>query len=350
MSAGWAIFWFVVIMFFLVFIHELGHFTTAKWRKVKVLEFGMGLPPRIWGKQRGETMYSINWIPFGGFCKMLGEEDPTAPRSLAAQGPGTRLLVLSAGSLVMLIFPVILYGIVSVVPHKEVTGARYEITGVVEDTPAAQAGLLAGDQLLKIDDMVVDSSDVLDITHVKAGSEISVTVLRGSEEISVVLVPRKEGEYPSDQGPMGVTLKGALIEERVSHPVWQAPYWGLNQSWRVLTAIGDFIADAITHKVEFKLTGAVGAGQATTELASEFGAWSLVDIAAMLSINFAIVNLLPLPALDGGRIVFVLIEMVRRGKRVSPQTEARIHLVGFALLIALMFALVYWDVGRILRG
>lgn len=350
MSAGWAIFWFIVILFFLVFIHELGHFATAKWRGVKVLEFGMGLPPRIWGRQRGETMYSINWIPFGGFCKMLGEEDPSHPRSLAAQGPGTRLLVLSAGSLVMLIFPVVLYGIVSAVPHREATAVRMEITAVIANSPAGAAGILSGDQLLRINGIEIDGYDDLSLPRTLAGTEITVTVLRGSEEMDFRLVPRKEGEYPADQGPMGVTLRGHLVEEEVSHPVWQAPYWGLKQSWEGFTAIGAFIADVIQHRVEFKVSGAVGAGQATAEIASELGAWSLVDVAAMLSINLAIVNLLPLPALDGGRIIFVLIEIARRGKRISPQMEARVHLIGFAILLGLMFALVYWDVARILRG
>ena len=108
MTAAWAIPWFIATLIFLIFIHELGHFLTAKWRGVKVQEFGIGFPPRIWGKKRGETFYSINAIPLGGFCKLLGEEDPSETGSLASKSPGTRLLVLSAGSLVMLIFPVLL--------------------------------------------------------------------------------------------------------------------------------------------------------------------------------------------------------------------------------------------------
>ena len=124
MSTFWAYFSFVLILIFLIFIHELGHFITAKWRGVKVEEFGIGIPPRIFAVRRGETEYSLNIIPFGGFCKMLGEDDPTEPRSLASQSAATRLLVLSAGSLMMFIFPVVLFSIIHMVPHNVIVGGE----------------------------------------------------------------------------------------------------------------------------------------------------------------------------------------------------------------------------------
>ena len=151
MSALWTIFIFVLILSFVTFIHEIGHFATAKWRGVKVLEFGMGFPPRIWGFRRGETEYSLNAIPFGGFTKMLGEEDPSEPRSLASKGVSTRILILSAGSLMMFLFPVILFTIVYMVPHDVVVGGEgIRIVQVVTDTPAHTARIEPDDEILSI--------------------------------------------------------------------------------------------------------------------------------------------------------------------------------------------------------
>lgn len=351
MSAAWAIIWFIIILFFLILIHELGHFVTAKWRGVKVLEFGMGIPPRIWAWRRGETEYSINALPLGGFCKMLGEEDPSEPRSLASQSAGTRLLVLSAGSLVMLLFPIVLYTIAFMVPHNEIIGEEgIEIRQLVEDAPGYNAGLMKEDEILSMNGEPVETFDELkEITNANLGKEITMVVLRESEQVELTMVPRKE--YPDDEGPLGIGMGYARsIKEKKSYPPWTAFWEGIKQSWEMVTAMNEFVIDAIEGDVEFKLTGVVGAGQATTEVASEYGAWALPDLAALLSINLGIINLLPIPALDGGRIIFVLLEVGRGGRRVSARTEGMIHMVGFMILIALMVALAYWDILRIIDG
>lgn len=353
MSTPWALLWFIFVLFVLILIHELGHFVTAKWKRVKVLEFGIGLPPRIWGIQRGETTYSVNWVPFGGFCKMLGEEDPSAPRSLASQTAGTRLLVLSAGSLVMLLFPLLVYFIAFMVPHDEIVDFQgIRIDGIQEGTPAEASGLQEGDIIVGMDGEEISRvSELKRISEEKAGSEISVAVLRGEDRLELGIVPREV--YPAGQGPLGITLDMDYltpVEVSKSYPPWEAVWESAKQTGRMFTAITDFIADAVSGKVEFQLTGVVGAGQATTELTREYGAWALPDVIVLLSINLGLINLLPVPALDGGRIIFVLVEIVRRGKRVSPETEAKVHMAFFLLLIVLMVALIYWDVARILRG
>jgi len=350
MSTPWAILAFVIILGFLIFIHELGHMATAKMRGVKVLEFGLGFPPKIFAFHWGETKYSLNAIPLGGFCKMLGEDEPSEPRSLAGKGAATRILVLSAGSLMMFLFPFILFTIIYMVPHDVVVGGEgVQVMRVVVDSPAYAAGVKPGDEILSIDGKEVETFEELgDLVSARRGSEIAVLVERDLEEIVLRMIPREDP--PPGQGPLGVGLGWVhTITERRSYPPWEAVYLGARQSAGIAIMLKDGIAAAITGEMPFAPVGIIGIGQATTEIA-EAGILHLLAWAAFLSINLGIVNLLPIPALDGGRIVFVLIEVLRRGKRISPRVEIMTHQVGFALLIALIVIISYHDILRMIRG
>ncbi len=353
MSAAWAIIWFVAVLMFLVFIHEMGHFVTAKWRKVKVLEFGIGLPPRFWGIQRGETMYSLNWVPLGGFCKMLGEEDPEEEGSLASKGHWSRLLVLCAGSLVMMIFPLILFPVIYMVPMDVVVGGEDIAIGyVAEDSPAYHAGVIADDLILEINGEVVKTYDDMSrVMDPALGTQITMLVERGSDQIEFTMLARAEDERPSDQGAVGIGLHyQTLFTEKESYTPWEAVYEGAQLYGDSIVAMKDGIVAAFRREIPLDVGGVVAGGQITTEIA-ETGEWrDLAFWAGLLSFNLGFVNLLPIPALDGGRIVFVLIEMARRGKRVSPETEGKIHMVGFALLIALILLITYQDIDRIISG
>ncbi|MDY6911776.1 MAG: M50 family metallopeptidase [Chloroflexota bacterium] len=351
MSTPWAIFAFIVILAFLIFIHEIGHFVTAKWRGVKVLEFGIGYPPRIWAYRRGETEYSLNWLPIGGFCKMLGEEDPSETGSLASKGALTRLLVLSAGSLMMFIFPVILFSIIYMVPHDVIVGGEgIEVPYVNEGTPADLAGVEPGDQILSINGTAMMTFDDLgQIVDENLGEEITVIVLREGAEIEMNIVPREE--WPADQGPLGIGIRYInVLKESERYPFWEAIPLGFGETWRMVAALGDGLSMIFAGEADFTPAGVIGMGQVTSEIAKDGGLLVLMGWAGFLSINLGIINLLPLPALDGGRITFVILEVVRRGKRVSARTEGMVHLVGFVLLIGLTFIIGYYDVLRVVRG
>jgi len=350
MSTPWAILAFVIILGFLIFIHELGHLLTAKMKGVKVQEFGLGFPPRIFGFRRGETEYSLNFIPLGGFCKMLGEDDPSEPRSLASKGAGTRLLVLSAGSLMMFLFPIVLFTIIYMVPHDVVVGAEgVHVRQVVIDAPAYAAGMKPGDEILSIDGEEIETfEDLRVIVGARLGSEIAMLVERDLEEIVVRMTPREEP--PPGQGALGVNLGWArVITERRSYLPWDAIYLGARRSFDIVIRLKDGIVSSIAGEIPFAPVGIIGIGHLTTEIARE-GMMPLLTLAAFLSINLGIVNLLPIPALDGGRIIFVLLEVLRRGKRVSSKIENIVHLVGFALLMALILIISYHDILRLIRG
>ncbi|MBN1189847.1 MAG: RIP metalloprotease RseP [Dehalococcoidales bacterium] len=339
---------FVVILVVLVIAHELGHFLTAKARGVGVIEFGLGFPPRIWGIKKGETLYSINALPLGGFVKLAGEEDPKVNRSLAGKGYGTRILVLSAGSLMNILLPIVLFSIAFMLPHNIYT-APVTIEDVAPGSPAAYAGIEAGDTIISINgNQINNSTDVRRWIQLNLGKEITMTLKRAdsSEHIAIV-TPR--WNPPSGQGSVGI-LMAALTEPPVvtsiSEPIWKAVPMGVTECWQTLVLFKNEIIHWIIGATTPQVTGPVGMAQLTGEVV-QAGFSPLLEFAAFISINLGIVNLLPLPALDGGRIIFVLLEMVRGGRRVSPRTEGLIHAIGFMLLIGLMVLVTFGDIANI---
>lgn len=337
---------FFIILIVLILAHELGHFFTAKLSGVKVEEFGVFLPPRVYGKKIGETIYSINAIPLGGFNRLSGEEDPKAERSLAGKSIPVRLLVLGAGSLMNLILPLLLLAIAFMVPHLETID-----TVVVEDvaagSPAAQAGMMPGDTILTINGMQITTvNEYSNEASQNLGKAITVT-FRGSDGVvkEATLTPR--ANPPQGQGATGVTL--APGTDRVSFPFWEAIPKGAVRYWDILVLFVNGIRQTVQGTVPFDVTGPVGIAQVVGEIAKT-GISNLLQLAAIISINLGIVNIFPIPGFDGGRIAFVLLEWVRGGKRVSPQTERLVHGIGFLLLMALMILVTYRDIVRLIHG
>jgi regulator of sigma E protease len=376
----------------LVFVHELGHFATAKWFGIKVTEFGFGFPPRIYGVRFGETVYSINWIPLGGFVRMTGEEDPTEPGSFAGKAVGVRCVVLAAGAFMNLMLPVVIFSILFMLPHDEFVGA-VTIGAVSPGSPAEEAGLRAGDTILAVNEERTNNHlDLIQTILARLGKETELTVRRGpaiagmgfSPETMTIdkirVVPRlnppsqtvvetvtdpateisltdARRARPSlelgdklQQGSIGVSIFTANPRPvRTSYPVWEAVPMAVERIWNTLRIFKNVMERWFAGGPEPGLTGPVGIAQVTGEVAG-VGVSPLFELVAFLSINLAIINMLPIPALDGGRFLFVVIEWVRRGKRISPKREGLVHLVGFAAVIALILVMSYRDVVRILGG
>jgi regulator of sigma E protease len=340
---------FLGILALLILAHETGHFATAKAFGVKVEEFGLGFPPRLFGIKRGETLYSLNAVPLGGFTKMAGEEDPKVERSLASKGTGTRVIVLAAGSIMNLLLPIVLFAIAFMVPYNVVSG-DVVASEVAPGSPAAAAGIMSGDTILSLNDKPVNSiSDLSLYTSLNLGKEVSLLIRHsdGTTE-EVHLIPR--WKPPAGEGAMGVVVSMPdPTVSRQSDPFWEAIPKGVSQCIETFVIFKNEVLKWFIGAAPVQVTGPVGIAQLTGEVA-QAGFSPLLQFTGFISINLAIVNILPLPALDGGRIVFVLLGWIRRGKRISPRTEGLVHTIGFAILIAAIIAVTYQDIARIIAG
>jgi regulator of sigma E protease len=354
-----AILIFVGILIGLIVVHETGHYVVAKLTGVRVMEAGLGYPPRIWGKEFRGTIYSINAIPLGGFVRMLGEEDPSDPASLAAKPAWVRLLVLGAGSAMNFALPFVLFTI-SFMIARDVSVGWTQIAQVMDNSPAQEAGLREGDVIFAINDHEVrNTQEVSTQVRLNLGETVTILVRRGLEFVEVPVHARWDPPTYIDaegnearQGPTGIIiapLHPGMTEEE-SFPLWEAFPKSIETTFQVLTLARNEVISWFKGGGAPQVAGPVGIAQVTGEVVEEGGYRPLLDFAALLSINLAIINILPLPMLDGGRIMFVLLEVVRRGKRVAPEKEALVHFIGLVLILTLAVVIAYFDVVRVLRG
>lgn len=350
MSIWWTIGAFILVLTPIILVHELGHFVAARLSGIRVDEFGLGFPPRaVTLFKRNGTIYSLNWIPVGGFVRPAGEDDPTVPGGLAGASKKARLFTLSAGAGANFLLALALFWVAFMIGPP-----RYEITipEVQPDSPAMSAGIQPGDVLVEVNGREVTGSDiVVEEIGGSAGRPVEIIVLRGSEEITFVVTPRVEGEYnPETEGPTGIRLEGRRTGENAS----MGPLNSLAMSgqtmfdvvWGTLRAPVMLIRGQITPS-EARPVSVVGlsqlAGRAAEETANQGDLFPLLWFAAVISVALGFTNLLPIPALDGGRIMFVLVEAVR-GRRVEPEREGMVHLVGMLFLLGLMLLIIVQDI------
>ena len=294
-------------------------------------------------------LYSVNWLPLGGFVRLAGENNPEAPRSLAARSPGVRAIVLAAGSLMNAAFPIVAFALMAMIPHS-VTLGNVAVVDVADNSPAQAAGLRPGDLILQAGDRdVAGSADLIRATTLEAGSEMEWLVEREGRTEVVRLTPRVNP--PPGQGATGIQIE--LVNQRTETryaPPWTAVGRGFTDTWDVMVLLRREIGSWISGDRAPQLSGPVGIAQVTGEITREGGVRGWVVLAILLSINLAILNLLPIPMLDGGRLVFVVLEWVRGGKRIPPHREGMVHLIGFLALIALIIFITYNDIVRIVQG
>lgn len=355
---------FLLILTVLVLIHELGHFLVARKFGIKVEEFGFGFPPRAFGIKKGETVYSINWLPIGGFVKLYGEDEAGGGqiklkvkgeklkvdenRTFYAKPVWQRALVVVAGVVMNFLLAV---GIISYIFTQGVTvpSGEVKVIEVVADSPAAQAGLIKDDIINKVDGREVKTaSDLRKKIQPKLEEPVTLTIKRQKEVKDVELVTKKETVDGQTVGIIGVRLDDTTVRK---YSVLEAPFAGtleaLNISWLTIASLVAIPWARLTS-CPAGVAGPVGVAQITGE-AAQLGPLAVLTIAGFLSLNLAVLNILPIPALDGGRLFFILIEMVTR-RKVNPHFERYAHTIGMALLLTLVAMISFCDIGRIFSG
>jgi regulator of sigma E protease len=339
------------IIMLLVLPHELGHFFAAKRFGVRVEELGIGLPPRLLAIRRGETVYSLNAIPLGGFTKVAGELDPSVPNGLASKSIGIRFVVLGIGSMINALFSILFLAIPLMFTH-EIMVEKVLVREALPNSPAALAGIKPGDQIMVVDwGAIHNVDDLRRRIFVNLGREINVMVMHpDSSTENFQITPR--WIVSGEQNATGLVVFGSN-SRGVNHryPLWQVIPIAFTAAVDMFVIFKNVLVSMILGVTPVVLMGPIGLTYFINEiLNSGLSNISLYKFAAFLSANLAMINLFPLPALDGGRIIFVLLEWVRRGKRVPPKIEGFIHGVGFALIIVFMIFIAYQDVLHIIHG
>ncbi len=342
---------FLAAIFILVLVHELGHFLAAKLNKVKVEEFGIGFPPSFLRIKYGETVYSLNLIPLGGFVRVYGEEKEVKKdknRAFVFKKPWQKITILAAGVLgnFLLAWLLISYLFTQGVP---VPVNKVIVEKVEKNSPAQKAGIKKGDIIMaltyKNETIKIKSTKEL-VQQVKkyAGKEVELSIKRNGEVKRIKVVPRKNP--PKGQGALGIVITSFEVK---SYPWYQAPFKGLVESLRitgriivgVLSALGDIIT---FKRADVQVTGPIGIAKITSD-AIKLGKNAFLELLALLSLNLAVINLFPFPALDGGRIALVLYEW-KSGRRVNKEFERKLNTIGFVLLILLAIIISIYDVKR----
>lgn len=375
---------FILVLSVLVFAHELGHFFTARSLGVKAEEFGFGFPPRALGFYRNEkkrwrlvmgnrsveslensseasirpaakaTVYSLNYLPLGGFVKIKGEngEGKNDQDSFAAKKIWERMVILSAGVIMNVILAWFLFSLGYLIGLPQTTDtlgkkaivseSSVQIAEVMPESPASFAGLMPGDIFLKVEGEAVDSEPELQALIGARDSQVTtLTILRGDKEETILVTPTVT---TSNRATMGVAIFSAGL---VRYPFFPALIEGAKTTgWmikEIVLAFGGLLGDLFSgEKVGDQFAGPVGIASITGQ-AARLGFTYLLQFMALLSLNLAVINILPLPALDGGRILFLLIEKLK-GKPVKREVEALIHNLGFFLLIFLIIFITYKDI------
>lgn len=350
----WAIGGFFLVLAPIVLVHEYGHFIAARLSNIRVEEFGLGFPPRATTLfERNGTVFSLNWIPLGGFVRPAGEDDPTIKDGLAAASKRARFFVLIAGATANFIFAFFIFWIMYMLPQPVVDESLVVVNGIAPGSPAETAGLQEGDIFMEVNDIEIggDFDTLTAEIQANLGQEVSLLMERNNELLDVILIPRTPDQYDaSREGAVGVLL---------SHPETGeiTRYSPIESAGLAVGSITEIIYMTIRMPIELiqgtvapseaRVVSVVGisqmAGQATQQSVESGNATYLLSLAGVISVALGFTNLLPIPALDGGRIVFVLLEAIR-GRRIEPEHEGMVHAVGMALLLGLMVILIVQDV------
>jgi len=350
---------FLVVLSVLILVHEFGHFFSAKRFGVWVEEFGLGYPPRAIGKKIGDTIYSLNWLPFGGFVRLHGEqteEGVTKPdKAFVNKSKGARAVIISAGVIMNFLLAIVLFSITYSITGIPRQTDNVNVIEVAEGSPAEVAGIVPGEVLRQIDGKEIASVEdfqlmLADYYDEEVEVVVETPIDEYSETRSVVIVPR--GTPPEGEGSLGVVIGST---ETYFPPLWQRPFYGAFYGtkeailWGKMIIVGMFtmFSRLAGGEIPKDIAGPVGIYAITTQ-AAKFGAIALINFVGIFSINLAILNLLPFPPLDGWRLLMIGVEAVIR-RKVMPKFEQWVQTVGMIILILLLVLVTFNDVRRLVK-
>lgn len=341
---------FLLVLSVLVFVHEFGHFLAAKKSGVKVEEFGFGLPPRIFGRKIGDTLYSLNLLPIGGFVKLKGEEGEVlgfgSEGSFAVASNPKRLFIVVAGVLGNLLLAYLIFVLLFLVGNPTLAG-KVKISDVAKNSPAEASQIKPGDSVLMVGGKSVsEPQDFINNVNSKKGNKVTITVEREGKTLNLAAMPRVNP--PSGEGPLGVVVgfDGHLTYKKVGFGqafalAGQEIYKDLSL---MILGLKNMVAEVFAGKAPAEVTGVVGIYKISTQ-ALEIGIRIYLQLVALISLNLFMFNLLPIPALDGGRLLFILIETFTR-RKISPKVEKAANNFGLATLLVLFVLVTIRDIKR----
>jgi len=349
---------FFIILISLVLIHEFGHFIVAKKNGVRVEEFGIGFPPRIFGIKIGETLYSLNLLPLGGFVKLFGEEYHELPENQAQihsskafvnKKPWQKVSIIVAGVIAhfLLGWILITYLFTQGIPSSI---NKVKVEKVNAQSPASLAGLQSGDLITGLvykgkTFPITNTDELKKLSTRHAGEKVLFNIETVGKEKKVTIVPRVVTR--PNEGALGIVISQAFIIKK--YPLYEAPYYGLKEAatitYKVLGELGRAVSNLVTTgKTGMDVTGPIGIARYTKE-AAQTSINALIELIALLALNLAVINILPFPALDGGRLIFIIYEWITK-KRVNTNFERYLNLAGFVLLLTLAGVITYHDIIR----
>lgn len=350
---------FILVLSILVLVHEFGHFWTAKKMGMSVDEFGIGFPPRAWSIKYKGTVYSINWLPLGGFVKIKGEdgEKRDDPDSFASKKPWQRFLVLSAGVIMNFLLAVVLLSIgfmvglpqsVEGIEDAQVTDRKLQVIEILKDSPAQLADLKIGDDLKTLNGQPLSTvADLIDRTGPLVDQKISLVILREGQTLTKEI----EVKVLKETGKAGIgvgLIATGIVKYGPFRAVWEGLLSTVHLTGQMITGFYEIIRNIVLGKGPgMEVSGPIGIAVMTGEVA-RLGFAYLIQFTAILSINLAVINFLPFPALDGGRAIFVIVEKIRR-KPMRQKVEAVFHAAGFALLMLLIVVVTFKDIVRLIK-
>jgi len=345
---------FVVALSILVLVHELGHFLAAKITGVKVEEFGLGLPPKIFSKKWKGTVWSLNWLPIGGFCKLYGEDSGgKGSEAFNQKNPWQKALIVLGGVMMNLLLAIAIFTAVYSIAGVPVETDKVAIIGVAKGSPAEMAGLKEKDIVLKVNDLEIKKgSELTEEVGKYKGETVKLRITNYELQIEKDIEVQVRENPPEGEGSMGIAISNTIMQKIKWYEFYkgigagfkEAYYWGEI----IASGVGKMVGGILRGQMPKDVAGPVGMFQATSSIKQNQGILAVIHFFGIVSVNLAIVNVLPFPALDGGRIIFVIYEMIFR-KKANQKFEALVNNIGMAILLTLIVTITVGDVIRVIQ-